>query len=305
MNPLNQQERGRRTGVGEPGPGRERFPLWGATATVAVTEPRRLGVARHAVGRVVADVEAACDAYRGGSDLARVHAAAGRPVRVGATFHALLWTALHAAEVTGGGADPLVRAPKGAWRSIVIDDPPGTVRLPPGTTLDLWPTAKVFAVDRAAELAAGEAGCGVLVSLDGKISVAGPLPARGWRLRLTDDLDDARGDDDPFGQDIVLRMQCGLVTRALTAADRPALSGGTGVTWLIDRLASRSARGPWRTISVMADSCVDADTACIAAAAHGPEAAEWLKSLGLAARTVHEDGWALTIGDWPAVSSSS
>ncbi|MEU6038404.1 FAD:protein FMN transferase [Actinomadura sp. NPDC047616] len=300
MNPLNQQERSQPGDTGAPAPVSQSFPLWGATATVTVTEPDRLGIAREAVDRVIADIDAACDAYRGDCDLARVHAAAGRPVQVGATFHALLWTALHAAEVTGGRADPLVRAPRGAWRSIVIDEPPGSVRLPAGATLDLWPTAKPFAVDRAAELAAGEARCGVLFSLDQKVSVAGPPPAGGWRIRITEDPREARRGDDPLGRDILLRAPCGLATCGLSALERPA-SGG--VARLVDRLAGRQPRGPWRTVSVTADSCVDAGTACTAALAYGHEAADWLQSMGLGARLVHEDGWVLTVGNWPAAPS--
>ncbi|MFC7728289.1 FAD:protein FMN transferase [Actinomadura keratinilytica] len=299
MNPLNQQEHPRLRDAGAPAPASRSFPLWGATATVTVTEPDRLGLAREAVDHVIADIDAACDAYRGGSDLARVHAAAGRPVQVGATFHALLWTALHAAEVTGGRADPLVHAPRGAWRSIVIDEPPGSVRLPAGATLDLWPTAKPFAVDRAAELAAGEAGCGVLFSLGRRAAVAGPPPGGGWRIRVAEDPREAWRGGDPLGRDVLLRAPCGLATCAPPAPERPA-SGGLGVARLVDRLVGRQPHGPWRTASVVADSCVDAGTACTAALAYGHEAVEWLQSMGLGARLVHEDGWVLTVGNWPA-----
>src|SRR5262245_9864776 len=74
---------------------------WDDTATVAVTDPWRLGVARAATDRVLAAVDGTC-----GTDLARVNAGAGRAVPVGATFLAVLRAALDAAESTGGLVDP-------------------------------------------------------------------------------------------------------------------------------------------------------------------------------------------------------
>jgi len=58
---------------------------------------------------------------------------------------------------------------------------------PAGIELDFGATAKALAVDRAAEAAAEISGRGVLISLGGDIAVAGPPPADGWSVRVTDD----------------------------------------------------------------------------------------------------------------------
>ncbi|MCW2888286.1 MAG: FAD:protein transferase [Streptosporangiaceae bacterium] len=279
--------------------GKESFPLWGGTATLLVTEPDRLHVARGAVDQVIAEIDAACSSYRGDSELARVNTAGGRPVPVSATFHAVLRTALHAAEVTRGLVDPTAGCHQADWRSVRIDEPTGTVTLPPGATLDFGSIGKAFAADRAAELAAGRARCGVLVALGGDITVAGPVPAQGWPVRVADDHRTSSDGGLPPGQDIVLRVPGGLATSSLAVRTR-ILRGGRVVTHIVDPRSSLPVRGPWRTVSVAAGTCVDANTATTAAIVRGYEARDWLATQALPARLVHTDGWTTTVGGWPA-----
>jgi thiamine biosynthesis lipoprotein len=56
----------------------------------------------------------------------------------------------------------------------------------------------------------------------------------------------------------------------------------------------------WRTVSVVAGSAVDANTASTAAVVLGHEALGWLRAHGLAARLVADDGRVVTVGGWPA-----
>ena len=234
------------------------FPLWNGTATVRVTEPGRLEAARLAVEEVIADVDAACGPGRNGSELAKVKAADGRPVRVGATFHAIMWTALHAAEMAQGPVET------DSWHSVQIDDMSGTVALPKRTTLDFSAALSAFTADRAAERASAEAGCGVLVSIGGDISVVGPVPLDGWQVRLDRD------------HDITLY----------------GTGGVAGTQW-------SALPGNWRMISVLAQSCVEAMIAGRAALARRHGAGTWLVSHGLAARLVHAEGWMTSVGGWP------
>jgi thiamine biosynthesis lipoprotein len=280
--------------------GKESFPLWGGTATLLVAEPDRLEVARQMVDQVIADVDLACSAYRGDSELARVNAANGGPVRVGATFLAVLEAALRAAEATGGLVDPSAgtvwadRRP--IWRAIQIEE---TLTLPAGMRLDFGAVGKAFAADRAAELAAGEAECGVLVALAGDIAVAGPVPDAGWPVRVADDHRTGRHGELPPGQDIVLRVPGGLATSSLAVRTR-TLPGGKVITHIVDPRSGLPVRGPWRTVSVAAGSCVDANTASTAAIVRGHDATDWLASRALPARLVHADGWMTTVAGWPA-----
>ncbi|MEV3920751.1 FAD:protein FMN transferase [Actinomadura coerulea] len=250
-----------------------------------VEKPECLDAARRAVDSVVADIDAAF--VREGSDLARVNAASGAPVRVGATFQAVLWTALHAFDLTGGLVDPVVGVPPAGDRTIVIDEPPGTVRTPPGTILDLWGIAQAFAADRAAESAAGLAGCGVCVCFSGSFATAGPVPVPGWPVQVTNGRRE-RDDGALRGMSIVLRTPGGLATSVLAAQTREP-----------GRVSARSlpASGQsWHAVSVFGLRCVAAKTASIAALSLGDAAIAWLESRELRAHMVHTNGTVTTVG---------
>ena len=280
----------------------EEFPLWGGVATVMVEKPDRLGAARRAVDHVIDDIDAACSALRDGSDLARVNAAAGRPVRVGATFVAVLWTALHAGELTGGLFDPLVGADDADDAAIVIDDPPGTVTIPAGTALDLWSMAVAFAADRAAESAAGQAGCGVCVCLPGSVATAGPVPDPGWPVHVISGRGRGPRGEPCHAEKIMLRSP-GLAISCPPAPGRTAARPRGGAVGADMRPLVRGQR-PWRTISVIGMGCVAAKAASIAALASGNAAATWLGSRELRARMTDADGHVTTVGRWPAVCVS-
>lgn len=69
---------------------------------------------------------------------------------------------------------------------------------------------------------------------------------------------------------------------------------------IIDPASGTPARGVWRTVSVAAGDCVDANIASTAALIRGVEAAEWLDGQGLPGRLVDYDGRTLLVGGWPA-----
>jgi thiamine biosynthesis lipoprotein len=55
----------------------------------------------------------------------------------------------------------------------------------------------------------------------------------------------------------------------------------------------------WRTVSVTAATCVDANTASTAAVVMGEAAPAWLAERGLPARLVRSDGGVVTTCGWP------
>lgn len=300
-----------------------RFPALGTSATVAVTDRGRLGIATSVVGQVVADFDHACSRFRSDSELSRVNASAGTFVRVGELLSESIAAALRAAELTGGDVDPTVgralialgydrdfsqlgleggRRPDAppisiasidGWRAVTLDLGSRTVRLPRGVSLDLGATTKALAADRAAAEAAEAARCGVLVSLGGDIATANDAPPDGWPVRVTDDHRDGMGSP---GQWIALRGG-GLATSSKTARrwqneDGPAHH-------LVDPATGRSAEGPWRTVTVAAASCLDANTASTAAIIRGAAAEGWLESQGLPSRLVGVDGSVRHLAGWP------
>ena len=183
-------------------------------------------------------------------------------------------------------------------RTVELDAARSTVRVPSGILLDLGATAKAWAADRGARAVWAAARCGVLVSLGGDIATAGPAPAGGWRIHVTDD---HRSGPDAPGQTVAI-ADGGLATSSV--AVRRWQRGAQTMHHIIDPSSGAPARGPWRTVSVAAADCTDANIAATAALVRGRRAPAWLDALGLPARLVAHDGAVLRIGDWPLDSPS-
>jgi thiamine biosynthesis lipoprotein ApbE len=303
-----------------------RWEALGSTVVLRVTEPLWLPRASAILARELDAIDRACSRFRSDSDLARVNEhAGGRPVRVAPLLLEALQVALRAAQITAGDVDPtvgvalvvagydrdfsLLRQGAGepatevsptliarrlsGHRTVELNAARSTVRIPSGIVLDLGATAKAWAADRGARAVWEAARCGVLVSLGGDISTAGSAPAGGWRIHVTDD---HRSGPDAPGQTVAI-ADGGLATSSV--AVRRWRHGGRTMHHIIDPSSGAPARGPWRTISVAAADCTDANIAATAALVRGERAPAWLDALGLPARLVAHDGAVLRLGDWP------
>jgi thiamine biosynthesis lipoprotein len=282
----------------------------GTSAAVVVANREALDAARAAVEAELRAIDAACSRFRADSELNRLNHANGRPTRVSPLLAEAVVVALRAARLTGGAVDPTVggaviaagydrdfaalrppaqtpapvRVP--GWRVVRVDG--RTIHMPAGVTLDLGATAKALAADRAARAAAAAAGGGVLVNLGGDLATAGPAPERGWRVRVTDD--HAAGE----GGQVVEVAGGGLATSSTTVR-----RWATG-HHIVDPATGAPAAAPWRTVSVAAATCVDANTASTAAIVLGAAARDWLAERGLPARLCARDGAVTRVAGWPA-----
>jgi thiamine biosynthesis lipoprotein len=293
------------------------FPALGTTALVATLDPDNLPNAVHAVRREVAAIDAACSRFRADSELARVNASAGRFVEISDVLCTAIGAALAAAVSTGGLVDPTVGtslltlgyrhdfhsstpspepafrvSAAGHWREIELDDARRRVRIPEGVRLDLGATAKALAADRAAAAAAGVCS-GVLVSLGGDISVAGAAPEAGWIVRVTED---HRASLTAPGQTVSIDTG-GLATSSTTV--RAWQRGGVAVHHIVDPATGAPVATTWRTVSVVAATCLDANIAATAAIVLGRGAVEWLTGRALPSRLVHAVGDVVTVAGWP------
>jgi thiamine biosynthesis lipoprotein len=289
---------------------------------VAVADQRRLDAARGAVELSVAELDDACSRFREDSELSGLNARAGAWVRVSPLLFDAVSASLRAARLTGGDVDPTIgramialgydrdfdsladvrpsvtMALVPGWRSVAVDPVHRTIRLEPGVMLDLGATAKALGADLAAARAAEAAGCGVLVGLSGDIALAGEPPEAGWRIRVTDD---HRSALDAPGQTIAVRSggvaTSSVVSRRWRVTDDGASSEAHHV---IDPRTARPAAGDWRTVSVAAATCLDANIASTAAIVRGAPAAEWLGELCLPGRLVSRAGAVRHVAGWPA-----
>jgi thiamine biosynthesis lipoprotein len=283
--------------------------------------PDALGTAMRILRSELAAIDLACSRFRRDSELMAVNAAAGRPVPVSPLFADAVRTALTAAEQTGGDVDPMLGGalvaagydadfaalpadgpaarpappPADVWREIELHD--DTIRIPAGTELDLGATAKALAVDRAATAIAAETGAGVLVNVGGDLAAAGPVPAAGWPVRLTDDT--AREDvTRPGRTGPVVRMHGGGLATSSTAVRRWC-RGGTAYHHVLDPRTGLPAEPVWRTVTVTAASCVEANTASTASIVRGRRARDWLAALRLPSRLVDAAGAVHRVAGWP------
>ena len=295
------------------------FSALGTTAFVAVADEGRLDAATAGVEEVVAAFDLACSRFREDSELCALNAGAGSPVRVSPLLLEAVGAALRAARITDGDVDPTVgealvalgydrdfaaiagrRGPSirvaavPGWRAVRVDSTVGTVTLSRGVQLDLGATAKALAADRAAQAARVAGGCGVLVGLGGDFSISGRAPKGGWRVRVTDD---HRAGVEAPGQWITLRSG-GLATSSTTA--RRWRAGEQTAHHVVDPATGTSATVVWRTVSVTAASCLDANIASTAAIVRGDRAVPWLEELGLPSRLVGADGCARHVAGWPS-----
>jgi FAD:protein FMN transferase len=292
----------------------------GTTAIVVVRHPECLPPARAALLRELDAVDLACSRFRADSELVRLNRLAGEEVEVGPYLLTALEVALEAAEASNGAVDPTVGealrlagydrtfafvrlrdgrlvhvspAPGGGWRRIEIDRERRTVRIPEGVEVDLGATAKALAADRAARAAADETGDGVVVSLGGDVAVAGTAPEDGWSVGLADD----HAAPFPEGGPAVSVRSGGLATSGTCVRNWATATGRAH--HIIDPRTGMPALTPWRTVSVAAASCVDANTASTAAVVLGGTAPDWLAARRLPARLVRQDGEVLRVAGWP------
>jgi thiamine biosynthesis lipoprotein len=315
-------------------PGFAAWPALGMLVQLVVTDPEQAAAARKLLEDELAALDLACSRFRPDSELIAVGnaaRAASGPVTVSVSplLAEAVAVALRAARLTDGDVDPTVGGvladlgydrdfaeltPPGqpadarsgtpavrarvipGWRSLRVDLATGRLTVPAGVQLDLGATVKGWAADRAAARIAAEAGCGVLVSLGGDTAVAGEPPTGGWRIRVQDRT--ALPGEPPEGPSQVVTIRDGGLATSSTAARRWR-RGGDVLHHILDPRTGRPAAPVWRTVSVAAGTCADANTAATAAVIRGRQAIGWLARLELPARLVALDGTVRTLAGWP------
>ena len=295
----------------------------GTTARVASWPPEDLDLALAAVDSELERLDRQASRFRDDSELSRLYREPGRVHQLSRGLAEAISVALAAARWTGGLVDPTVggalvalgydrdfvavgaaSAPTAApepvpgWRSVTLA---GTVlELAAEVRLDLGATAKGLGSDRAAAAAYRTCGRGgLLVSLGGDIAVAGQPPIGGWPVAVADSSDPDRG-----APDQVVRLTAGaLATSSVTG--RRWQRDGRPVHHIVDPRTGWPAAGPWRTVSVAAASCAEANAAATAAIVAGPDAEAWLAGTGLPSRLAAHDGTVRLLGGWPDTSGGA
>lgn len=292
----------------------------GTTARLAVWPPSALRAVVGAVDRELDRLDRAASRFRSDSEISFVHAQHGAPVDISAELAEAIGVALAAARWSGGLVDPAVGAsvialgydrdfvelqsragaetptpvlPRATWQSVRLDGL--RVQVPAGVLLDLGATAKALGADWSATAALAASGSGgVVVSLGGDVAAAGDTPHGGWPVLVADD--HRQTDGRPDAQ-VVRLTGGGLATSSITC--RQWRRSGRTFHHILDPRTGQPADGPWRTVSVAAATCADANAASTAAVVAGERAEEWLAVAGTPARLVGHDGQVRYVGGWP------
>jgi len=298
----------------------------GTSMRLIVTRPDKLAAARSAADRVIKAIDDAASRFRHDSELSGLNRVPGRRIQVSPLLAQALAAGLRGAKLTGGAVDPTVgsavrlagydrdfasipadcspiqlsvsQVP--GWQAIEFDEAARIVSVPPGVEIDLGATAKALAADLAASAALEAIGSGgVLVSLGGDIAVAGEPPLEGWTVQTSED-SNAQIDDD---EETISIQSGGIATSSTTV--RRWTRGGVVLHHIIDPATGLPASGPWRTATVVAATCVDANIASTAAIVMGKWAIPWLAAQALPARLVDRDGTVHRVSGWPAPDAAA
>jgi FAD:protein FMN transferase len=303
----------------------------GTSARVVAWPPYNLARVLAIVDTELARLDEQASRFRADSEISAVHRSAHTVHILSEGLAEAIAVALAAARWTGGLVDPTVGGALSAlgydrdfaairqdgpmsvasacipgWESVRLDG--RRLRLQPGSRLDLGATAKGLGSDRAASAAAAAMTVGgVLVSLGGDIAVAGESPSGGWPVLVADEQAPlssrdgsgprgAPGSERSAGQ--VVRLAAGaLATSSIMC--RQWRRGGRMLHHIVDPRTGRSAEGPWRTVSVAAANCAEANAASTAAIVARGQAPAWLAEQCLPARLVGRDGTVRFVSGWP------
>jgi len=310
----------------------------GTSANLLVTDPSSTDRACAILRAELDAIDRACSRFRPDSELWQLNHARGRAMRVSALLAEAVAVALAAAKVTDGDVDPtcgrsLVQlgydrdfaaarqdtsplsqpaVPAAGWQAVELDRERREIKIPAEVMLDLGATAKALAADRAAVRIAAALNCGVLVNLGGDISIAGEPPDHGWLVGIVDN----RGFDgvpgpapprhdassrslSPPCHDAVVAVRDGGLATSSTKV-RAWSRGSARLHHIIEPSTGMPVGSCWRTVSVAAATCVDANTASTAAIIRAERAPGWLARQHLPARLAGHSGEIVMVAGWPA-----
>ena len=261
------------------------------------------------------ELESRWSRFRPDSELCRVNAGAGRPVRVSAATCELVAAAIDAWRDTGGRFDPTVldaleaagydrpfasglddptrtgHAPAArGCDAIVVDARTGTIMLPVGVRIDLGGIAKGHAADLVACELRTRGAAGALVDLGGDLRVAGAGPAGdAWAV----------GVEHVPGPALLVR-DGGLATSATTR--RRWTRAGSVQHHVIDPATGRPARSTADAVTVFAATAAIAEVTATAALLAGPDAIDVLRASSASGVVAMPDGRRLATEDLAALT---
>lgn len=241
-------------------------------------------------------IEARFSRYRQDNILHRINTSAGRPVEVDDETALLLDYAANCHALSEGRFDVTSGVLRRVWRfdgSDRVPEPAAVaallprigwdkvewrrphITLPPGMEIDLGGIGKEYAVDRTALLLMAETGASVLINYGGDLYASGPrADGRGWRVGLDDP---AASGTRSAGE---LEIQRGGVATSGDAR-RFLLKDGVRYGHILDPRTGWPVPHAPRSVTVLADTCLEAGMLATFAMLMGKEAEAFLAGQGV------------------------
>lgn len=287
---------------------------------IALLAPRASHVVDRAGALVLqtfSEVEQCLSRFLPDSELTALNRSGGEPFQASSLPFEAVSLAVSAARDTNGVFDPTVlaaleqagydrsfeqvghagrptrplseKALRPDYRAVLCDPETHRIRLTAGQRIDLGGIGKGLAVDRA--LAATAFLPERCIAAGGDIAVRGNAePDGGWTVALEDSGNEA-------GRSIRVRD---AAVATSTTLKRRWLIAGREQHHLIDTGAGRPAATSVRSVTVIAESCVQADVAAKTALLLGDMGMAFLERHGLHGCIVHRDGSTASTIQWPA-----
>ena len=291
------------------------FEIWGLSGSLSTEHPEQMPFAEERLWHWLNAFDAACNRFRGDSEISRLNRHHGETVAISETLELAIDAALRAGEATDGLCDPTVLPallalgydrdydelarrtdtvatapvlPLGL-SAIDLDREHHTVTLAPGCQLDLGASAKALVVDLVADDVAPLGG--VVVELGGDVAVRGHGPNGPWVIGVAETLDIT-------GNEPRISLRHGGIATSSTAT-RTWRVGEQVVNHIVDPRTGSFARSLYSTASVSASDCVLANGFATAALLWGEDAGYHIAQAGWSARLVRSDGTVEFVGGWP------
>lgn len=268
------------------------------------------------VREIFSEVEQCLSRFLPNSELSALNRSGGEPFQASSLLFEAVSLAIIAAQDTNGVFDPTVltaleqagydrsfeqmgqagrpthlqptRTLRPDYRAVLCDPGRHTIRLTGGQRIDLGGIGKGLAVDRA--LAATTFLPDRCIAAGGDIAVRGNAePDGGWTVALEDSGNET-------GRSIRVRD---AAVATSTALKRRWLVAGREQHHLIDTGTGRPASTSVRSVTVIAESCVQADVAAKTALLLGDTGMAFLERHGMHGFSVHRDGSTASTSQWP------
>lgn len=265
---------------------------FGSTWRLVSAEPVSAAV-QTGIEAIIARVDAQMSPYRDGSDLSRFNAHAGDAWQaMPSALCEVAGQAIEMARFTGGAFDPTVgpvvnrfgfgpiqgahvQAAEGRFEDISVEAN-ALAKRDASLTLDLCGIAKGYALDQISHGLRAEGVGDFMFELGGEVRTHGQHPSgRDWRIAIADPARDGSG----------VRFVVAPAGKALATSghDANGLSGPIATSHIIDPQSQRPVDQFATSISVLADTAMQADGLATALAAMGSQGPVFAREHGVSA----------------------